>query len=170
MRKVMPVIAMLALLTVGCSRQDTADYAERVEDQFKTHADLNDVDVSEDKDKNTLTLSGNVHTEDAKQRAEQIAKQTAPNRVVANEIGVRPEGMESEARSIDNNLDDAIDKNFKAALIASRLDNQVDYKVENGVVTLTGKVKNPQDRQKAQQVASNIPNVQQVINQIEIER
>ena len=32
----------------------------------------------------------------------------------ANELGVRPEGVESAARKIDTNVDDAIEKDFKA--------------------------------------------------------
>lgn len=37
---------------------------------------------------------------------------------------MRPEGVESAAKKIDSNVDDAIEKDFKAVIIANRLDNQ----------------------------------------------
>jgi osmotically-inducible protein OsmY len=90
---------------------------------------------------------------------------------VANEIRVQPVGLESQAKEINFNLDDAIEKNFKAALIAQGLDKEsVDYKAKNGLLTLTGNVKTPQQRQQAEQIASTVPNVSQVLNQIEVKR
>jgi osmotically-inducible protein OsmY len=90
---------------------------------------------------------------------------------VANEIRVQPVGLESQAKEINFNLDDAIEKNFKAALIAQGLDKEsVDYKAKNGLLTLIGEVKTPQQRQQAEQIASTVPNVSQVLNQIEVKR
>ena len=45
----------------------------------------------------------------------------ARSSVVANEIGVRPSGFESEAKKVDSSLDAAIEKNFEALLIAKQL-------------------------------------------------
>ena len=44
------------------------------------------------------------------------------------------------------------------------------FDAKNGVLTLKGKVKTPQQRQQAQRVAANIPEVAQVVNEIEIKR
>jgi osmotically-inducible protein OsmY len=89
--------------------------------------------------------------------------------VVSNEIGVRPEGAEGTAKDIDNNLDSGIEKNYKAALTENRLDNQhIRVDVKNGVVTLKGDVDNMQQRQQAEKLAANIPNVQQVVNELEV--
>jgi osmotically-inducible protein OsmY len=38
------------------------------------------------------------------------------------------------------------------------------------VLTLKGSVKNPAQRQEAQELAKNTPNVEQVVNEIQIER
>jgi osmotically-inducible protein OsmY len=38
------------------------------------------------------------------------------------------------------------------------------------VLTLKGKVKSPEQRQQAEQVAANVPNVAQVVNEIEVNR
>jgi osmotically-inducible protein OsmY len=38
------------------------------------------------------------------------------------------------------------------------------------VLTLEGSVKTPQQRQEAQQIAANVPNLQQVLNEIQVNR
>ena len=95
----------------------------------------------------------------------------APPRVIANEISVQPVGEESAARNIASNVDDAIEKNYKAALISKGLDREsIRFNAKNGVITLKGHVKSPQTKQEAQQIATNIPNVQQVLNELEVRR
>ena len=80
-------------------------------------------------------------------------------------------GFESQAKKIESNVDDAIEKNYKAALISKGLDKQsIHFKSNNGVLTLNGKVKSPAQRQQAEQVAANVPNVAQVVNEIEVNR
>ena len=102
-------------------------------------ADLKDVTVSEDQDKNTITLGGKVHSSDAKAKAADVAKTAANTRIIANEISVQPVGSESEAKDVASNLDDGIEKDYKAALISTGLDKQhVSFKAKNGVLTLTG--------------------------------
>lgn len=162
---------LMLLSTLACSqRANTASYKESVEKALE-QADLKGVTVSEDQDRNTITLSGKLHSEDAKQQAGQVAQQAGGSRVVANEISVEPVGMESQAKQINSNLDDAIEKNYKAALIAQGLNKQnIDYKATNGVLTLSGKVKTTAQREKANQIATNVPNVAQVVNQIDVSR
>ncbi|PYX57997.1 MAG: hypothetical protein DMG73_11635, partial [Acidobacteria bacterium] len=64
-----------------------------------------------------------------------------------------------------------IEKNFKAALVAKGLDKQhIRFDAKNGVLTLKGRVDSPAQRQEAQQVAASVPNVQQVLNEIEVKR
>ena len=134
-------------------------------------ADLKDVTVSEDRDKNTITLGGKLHSDDAKQRAAEIAQSAADGSVIANEISVEPVGKESDARKIESNVDDAIEKNYKAALIANGLDKaNIHFDSKNGVLTLKGKVKSAGQRQQAQSVAASVPNVAQVVNEIQVSR
>ena len=66
---------------------------------------------------------------------------------------------------------DLADKNYKAALISNGLDKQsIHFSAKNGVITLKGKVKNQQQRQQAEQVAASVPNVAQVVNELDISR
>jgi len=155
---------------VGCSNENNISYKDGVQKALQ-QADLKDVTVSEDKDKNTITLGGKLHSDDAKAKAAEVAKSAAGTRIIANEISVQPVGSESEAKDVASNLDDAIEKNYKAALISSGLEKQhVDFKAKNGVLTLTGSVHDANQRQHAGKLAAGIPNVQQVLNQIEVRR
>ena len=96
-----------------------------------------------------------MHTEDAKNRAASVAQANAGPRIISNEISIEPVGMESQAKKIESNVDDAIEKNYKAMLISKGLDKQsIHFKANNGVLTLKGKVKTSQQRQAAEQVAA----------------
>ncbi len=157
------------LLGIACT-QDHATFKDSVQKALE-QADLKGVSVSEDADKNTITLGGTLHSDDAKAKAGEVAKSAASARVIANEISVQPVGSESDARSIASNLDDGIENNYKAALISSHLDKEhIRFNAKNGVLTLTGSVHHPNMRQDAQKLASSIPNVQQVVNQIDVKR
>jgi hyperosmotically inducible periplasmic protein len=168
--KTFGLIGLLAALglMLACSSQNSVAYKDSVETALK-QADLSAVSVSEDKDKNTITLTGTLHSDDAKSRAGEAAKMAAGGRIIANEISVQPVGAESEAKDIASNLDDGIEKNFKAALIAHHLDKQkISFDVKNGVITLTGKVQTASERKTAENLAKSTPNVQQVVDQLEV--
>lgn len=166
----MMVLAAVFLVTAACNESTRKSQADAVK-QALEQADLKDVSVSDDADKNTVTLGGTLHSEDAKNRAGEVAKSAAPGRTIANEISVQPVGDESQAKSVQSNLDDGIENNYKAALVASRLNKQsIHYDAKNGVLTLKGNVKTPQQKVEAEQLASKIPNVQQVVNQLDVNR
>ncbi len=165
------LFAMLALLvSIACTSQKTVSYKDSVKTALE-QAELKDVKVSEDLDKNMITLSGTVHSEDAKQKAGEVAKANAGNRIVANEVSVEPVGAESEAKDIASNVDDAIEKNYKAALISKGLDKEhIRFDSKNAVLTLKGSVKDPSRRQEAQQLAQTVPHVEQVVNELDVKR
>lgn len=134
-------------------------------------ADLKGVAIDEDCDQNLITLRGTLHSHEAKAKAGEIAQMAAGNATIANEISIQPIGLESEARSIASNLDDGIESNFKAALTSNNLHKQhIHFDVNNGVLTLKGAVDIAEQRQRAQQLAAHITNVQQVVNEIEVRR
>lgn len=162
---------LLALIAaVACNQTNRRSEADAVKKSLE-QADLKDVTVSDDTDKNTITLGGTLHSNDAKARAGDVAKSAAPDRTIANQISVQPVGEESQARGVSSNLDDGIENNYKAALISKRLDKQsIRYKAKNQVLTLTGSVKTTQQKAEAAQLAQNVPNVQQVVDQIDIRR
>ncbi len=157
------------LLGTACNKAND-NYKDRVKTALE-QADLKDIRVSEDANKNTITLGGTLHSDDAKSRAADVAQANAGPRIIANEISVEPVGNEGDARKMESNLDDGIENNYKAVLISKGLDKQsIRYKAKNGVLTLKGSVKNPVQRQQAQELAKNTPNVQQVVNEIQVQR
>jgi len=170
---VIGAMAVLGLISAACSRStqpSESSYKDAVQNALR-QADLTDVSVDENKDKNTITLSGTLHSQDAKDKAAQVAQSAAGNRVIANEISVEPVGAESDAKKIASNVDDGIESNYKAALIAHGLAKEhIRYDAKNGVLTLKGRVRATSERQQAEQLASNVPNVAQVVNQIEVSR
>jgi osmotically-inducible protein OsmY len=81
---------------------------------------------------------------------------------------VVPPGIEKEARTVNSDLDKGIEGNLDAALIQDRLQKVVNYAVKNQVVTLTGDVNSEAKRARAETVASAVPNVQQVVNELQV--
>jgi hyperosmotically inducible periplasmic protein len=158
------------LMGMACTSQRTVSYKDSVQTALK-QADLTDVTVREDLDKNTITLGGKVHSMEAKEKAGEVAKASAGNRIVANEISVEPMGVESQARDIASNVDEAIEKNYKAVLISKGLDDEhIRFDSKNAVLTLKGTVKDPSRREEAQQLARSVPYVEQVVNEIQVKR
>lgn len=170
---ILPVFAatvLLLFIVAGCStnKASTPNVKERVANALG-NAGFKNLTVSTDNDKQLVTLKGDVKTLEEKDRAEDVAKSASAGWVVANEIGVRPEGVESAASQIDSNVDSAIEKDFKAVLIANRLDSQhIHYTAKNGVLTLKGDVGTSAQREEAEKLAATVPNVQQVVNELDI--
>jgi hyperosmotically inducible protein len=81
---------------------------------------------------------------------------------------VIPVGVEKEAKAVNSDLDQGIEKNLDAALILNKLHDKVEYKVKSAVVTLTGEVNSEEMRSRAETVASAVPNVQQVVNDLQV--
>jgi hyperosmotically inducible protein len=161
--------AIIAIGLTGCSSTNAKgpDVADGIRESLKTEG-YKDVSVSQDRDKGVVTLGGHVPGDGDKARAESIAKSMAGNQVVANEIAVLPAGVESEAKAVNSDLDKAIEKNLDAALIQNGMNKDVKYDVKNGVVTLKGDVRSQGERGDVARVAQSVPNVQQVVNEIQV--
>ena len=164
---------MLALfsagLLAGCG--GTAAKSPDVSGSIRTALDqagLKDVSVSQDRDQGVVTLGGHVTNDTDKSQAETVAKSLAGAQVVADQIAVIPVGEEKEAKAVNSDLDEGIEKNLDAALIQSRLHESVKYEVKSGVVTLSGEVNSESKRTRAQQLATGVPNVVQVVNDLQV--
>jgi osmotically-inducible protein OsmY len=168
MKLALPVVLTLVGLLAACATTTkSADVSDAVR-QSLDQGGLKDVAVSQDRDKGVLTLTGHVAADRQKADAEAIAKSVAVGQVVANEIVVLPPGAEKDAKTISSALDDGIGSNLKAALLQSGVDPAVKYTVAAGVVTLTGDVNSEAKRSEAAQVARSVPNVNQVVNELQV--
>jgi hyperosmotically inducible periplasmic protein len=172
MKKLRLSVAILTLFAAGtlagCSgtaaSPDVADGIRKSLDQ----AGFKDVSVSQDRDKGVVTLGGQVGSENDKSQAESLAKSLAGAQVVADQIAVIPKGVEKEAKAVNSDLDEGIEKNLDAALIQNRMRGNVKYEVKSGVVTLTGEVNSQYKRDHAERVATRVPNVKQVVNDLQV--
>ena len=162
------VPVFLVFSYTGCDNQTKSpDVTDNVKHALE-QSGYKDVSVSQDRDKGVVTLTGTVATESDKAQAESIAKSNAAGQVVADQIAVRPPGDESTAKKVDSDLDKGIEKNLDAALVKRKIDNDVRFDVKNGVVTLKGDVISQSRRAAVEQVAHGVPNVKQVVNELQI--
>jgi hyperosmotically inducible periplasmic protein len=156
-------------ILAGCFA--TVTKSPNVSDNIRKSLDqagLKDVSVRQDRDKGVVTLGGKVAREDDKSQAESLAKSLAGTQVVANQIAVIPIGAEKEAKTVNSDLDTGIEKNLDAALIQNKLHDNVKYEVKSAVVTLTGEVNSQSKRDYAETVATRVPNVKQVVNDLQV--
>jgi len=69
---------------------------------------------------------------------------------------------------VNSDLDDGIEKNLDAALIQNNMHDDVKYEVKSNVVTLTGDVNSQSKRDQAERVATSVPNVKQVVSDLQV--
>ena len=162
------VTGTILIVLTGCSTAPKSpDVADGIRQSLKADG-FKDVSVAEDRDKGVVTLGGHVTDEGGRARAEGIAKSMAAGQVVANQIAVLPPGVEGEAKTVNSDWDQAIQKNLEAALIQAGMNNDVKCSVKNRVVTLTGDVNSQGARSEAARVAGSVPNVYQVVNEVQV--
>lgn len=173
MRMIKSLLVLSTLIaivpTVGCwdgsaKSPDVSGSIRKALDQ----AGLKDVSVSQNRDKGIVTLAGQVASENDKTQADSLARTIAGAQVVADQIAVIPAGQGKEAKAVNSDLDQGIEKNLDASLIQNKLHDTVSYEVKNGVVTLTGEVNSEDKRMGAEKLAAVVPNVQQVVNDLQV--
>jgi osmotically-inducible protein OsmY len=155
----------------GCSATPTksADVADAVRKSLD-QAGFKDVTASQDREKGIVTLGGHVVDEGQKREAASIAQALAVGQVVANQIAVIPVGAEKDAKAVNSDLDAGIEKNLDAVLIQNKMHETVKYSVKNHVITLTGEVDSQAKRANAEALAASVPNVQQVVNELQVKK
>ena len=78
-----------------------------------------------------------------------------------------PKNAESAAKTVNSDLDKGIEANLDAALTQARIKG-IHHSTKNGVVTLKGDLPTPAMRADAERIATGVPNVQQVVNEIDV--
>ncbi len=175
MKTLKSCLSLLAVVLVGtlagCSTTSTktADVSDAIRSSLD-QAGLKEVSISQDRDKGVVTLGGHVAVDGDKSQAESIAKSIAGNQVVANQIAVVPVGIEHDAKKVNTDLDEGIKSNLDAALIKNQLHDNVSYAVKNHVITLTGDVDSQSKRARAEEIASAVVNVDQVVNELQVKK
>ncbi len=166
-------LSLLAVVVIGtlagCSMRTTktADVSSGIRTSLD-QAGLKNVSVAEDHDKGVVTLGGHVAADAEKSQAQSIATSIAGAQVVSNQIQVIPAGAEHDAKRIDSDLDKGIEGNLDAALVQGGLHKDIKYAVKNQVVTMTGEVDSQSKRTQAQDIVAAVPNVLQVVNELQV--
>ena len=174
MRTLVRLTAVAALsLSIGlgaaaCNRPAANDNTgDRVEKALED-ANLKDVNVDFDKDANVVHLKGKVNSADQKQQAERIAETAVgTSGKVLNELtveGMNEDRMETADDQIKNRLNDAVNANERLA------DQNVDFYVNNGVVTVTGEVASQAQKDQIGQLVKGTPGVKDFANELTISK
>jgi hyperosmotically inducible periplasmic protein len=156
-----------AMVIAGCQKNHP-DEKSAVTNSLNSN-NLGSISVSQDQEKGVMTLKGDVASADQKSQAESLAKQAAPDYTIANEIGVRPPEA-ANAGAVASNLDSAIEDNFKAAIKAHENlnDQSIRGSAKNGTLVIKGSVKTAAQKKEVGTLAKQVPNVQQVVNELEV--
>lgn len=162
-------LLVATLILSGCGNSAHPDDRMKVYNALNQN-DLRSVTVSQDRNAGTMTLSGIVGSTDNKQKAEQLARQAAPEYSVVDRIQVDNTGLQGEVRAAQKNaqLDSAIESRYRATLASHRDLKNIQYSAYNGTLTLKGSVKNYKERKQAEDLAKRIPRVDHVVNEIQI--
>jgi hyperosmotically inducible protein len=159
--------AALVISLAGCERRSASDTTINTAVKNKLAADptTSAAKIDVDTSNGVVTLSGKVPTAAEKSEAERIARNTQGVRQVVNNISA--EGGERGAEGTSN--DTVILTSIKSKYVANGIiGTNVD--VNNGEVTITGEVDNPQEKARAEEIARQTSGVKSVKNQLTIKR
>ncbi len=159
------VVALaLGVALAACSRNSN-DPKDRV-DRALSDANIKGVHTSYDRDANVVHLQGTVDSVDAKQRADQLATgAVGTSGKVLDELQVQ--GMEEKpASDQDALIRDTLKDQIKRDQVLQ--DRDINFDVNNGVVTVKGNVRTPAEKDKVTEMVKAVPGVKQMANELEI--
>ena len=153
--------------TVACGPREP-DY-EQTADEALSGAALGDaVEADYDSDARTIHLTGTVNSETDRQRAADVVQKAVGDAAqVANEVTVAG-AQEEIADDLDNELETRLDELVDADTALNEQD--VNFDVNNGVVTITGTVATREQRDKIGDLARSQPGVKDVVNSLEMKQ
>jgi hyperosmotically inducible protein len=179
----------VAALTVACAQTD-AGITTNVKSKMAADDSVKALEINVDTKNGIVTLTGDVDSAIAKERAVQIARTTDGVREVVDNITVTEsaptgglfdrDGVDRGTGNIGDNDrqdrnepitgDPGITSAVKAKLLADSTVSglRIDVDTENGVVTLTGDVKSKAEADRAVMLARNTDGVTRVVNHLKV--
>src|SRR5262245_17006898 len=122
-------------------------------------------DVHVDTKNGTVMLRGKVGTAEQKRAAEEVAKGVEGVTAVQNDLQVVPASERKAVNAEDKDLKSAVQTRIKRDTRLKGSD--IEVRVDSGVVTLTGDVKDVGARARASEVARSVPGVRSVKNELQ---
>ncbi len=170
------VTAVNNQITVRLSSDRTdEEIAEEIRGLIVHSVYLDDANVQVNVEGHMAQLSGIVPSAEAKDRVEQVAGIWGVSAVDVSEVKVNPDRFDESQRRqryaevTDEKIQEALQRSFRAdPIVFSRVDAIESY-VNDGVVTLTGRVNRLRTKSRAEQLASDIVGVERIVNEIEVE-
>jgi len=158
------VLSLAAALAAGC-RSNGPNPANEVQSGLKA-ANLSDVKVEWDSSARIAHLKGTVDRPTDRQRAEDIATATVGTTgKVLNEVTIK--GLnDTTAGNLDGEIKSQLKKMRDADAILR--DRDIDFEVNNGVVTVKGEVRNAEEKNRVTELVRAAPGVKDMANALEI--
>jgi osmotically-inducible protein OsmY len=158
-------LLVAAPLSYGCNRPP--DVKDEVQQSLK-QANIDDVNVDYDNNEKVVHLKGSVDSAAERQRAEEVATQAVgTSGTVLNELTIE-DVNETTADNMDgqirDRLSEAVDRD------TTLKDRNIDFDVNNGVVTAKGTVRSEAEKNRVGEIVKNAPGVKDFANGLEIER
>lgn len=122
-------------------------------------------DINIDTKNGAVMLRGKVASADQKRAAEEVAKSVDGVTAVQNDLQVVPASERKAVNAEDKDLKSAVKTRIKQDTRLKGSD--IDVRVDAGVVTLTGDVKDVGARARASEVARSVPGVRSVKNELQ---
>ena len=184
------------LLLAGCSTNRTSsvessnsDIERSIKTQLSSDPGLQGIAVDARADKNEVTLSGTVPSEELRTRAVDVAKSGRPDLIVTDKIDVQPREVSrseytdemartarEKTKKLGDQLGDSLDDAWIHAKIQAKLiDNpdtpsrEINIDVINKVVTLRGQVNTINAKDEAERTARQTQGVKRVNNLLKVQ-
>jgi osmotically-inducible protein OsmY len=155
----------------------------KIETVYALNRHLNGFTIDTDVDNGAVHLTGTVENAIDRDLAGEIAKGIEGVVSVDNDLTIR-EGLRAEVGSRDGGVDDPdrpfgvwVDDATTTAMVKSKLLGnantkglKIDVDTRSDVVTLTGEVKSPEEKELAEELARNTGDVREVVNRLVINR
>jgi osmotically-inducible protein OsmY len=176
MRKVslgiLGVVGFAALFTVACGQTDMG-ITTKVKSRLDTDRTLNSSQIQVSTKNKVVTLSGPVDSAGSKEKAVGIARgsegvtDVVDNLSVSTAVAAMPASAAgTNAAPDDSAITQAVKRNLQAK--PETASEPVNVQTEGGVVTLTGTVKTPAEKDQVVQIARGTEGVQRVEDKIQI--
>ena len=166
LKQSLAVMFAVALSAAACSSgtntPNPTDRAEKALDQ----ANLKDVDVDWDKDAHVAHLKGTVESTADRQRAEEVASAAVgTSGKVLNEVTIK-----NVTEHTADDADGKIRSDLKVMVNNDQVlrDRDINFDVNNGVVTVKGEVRTAAEKNKVTDLVRSEPGVKDMANSLEI--
>ena len=164
-------LLLLALALVGCastqsvgSQASDTGIASKIEAKLAADPQINPFNVDADVNEGVVRLSGKVEDPEARVQAERLARNTEGVVRVINDI-------EIGSTTLGERVDDAgLTMKIKTKLAADPEINpfNINVDVEDGKVTLMGRVVDERHKKLAEELVRNTKGVLEVVNRLEV--